>query len=919
MANDDDTGEAEGASNDLDKEDEIEDDGEVEEEEEDEEVDVEDGEYTLRFEGEVNPLDFIEDDAHGVQPYQQFERLEYEALAEKKRKAISEGDGLAKKARQEDAYIVNIEEIMEGLNFGGRRKSRKLKKRGRRKGSKNKLSPIATRKLGEANLYYAKRQYEEAIRILKEVIMLAPNLSETYHTLGLIYEETGDKKKAINFYMLAAHLAPKEHASLWKSLVALSIDQGNTGQATYCLSKAIKADPEDTSLRWHRASLYTELGDYQKAAEAYHQIVGIYPENVEARKMAAKMYRRCDQLENAIGILEEYFNGHSTIADFSIVSLLIAIHMESGAYAKALHHIGQARSVQCPGEQFPLHLNVKAGICQVHLGNIEEAEVLFKKMSMEHAEDFADLVMGVADTFMNLGHYESALKYYFIPRGNSRHYKELPHLKIAQCYLFLKKRTQAIEFFYKGGALQVMGDNIDARLTLASLLLEEDKEDDAIILLSPPIDSGGSTDTCLEQSKPWWINGKVKMQLAQIYFGKKMFEEFVDAIFPCIRETLFFESLSLKKRKRLTKSDLFERVKVLDSNQDDSIFRGFRPLVAPSDLLKATRAKKKLQRKAAVREEKKAAALAAGMSWQSDDSDEDSQRPAPKEPPLPNLLKDSEHFQLILNLCKALASLQRYWEALEVVNHILRLGYNSLSVEKKMELQSIGAQLAYNTTDPKHAYDCVRHIVQQHPYSYAAWNCYYKVISRLENKLSKHSKFLNNMRTTCTDCIPPFLIFGHQLTMISQHQAAAREYLEAYKLQSDSPLINLCVGTALINLALGHRLQNKHHCLAQGFAFLYSNLNLCENNQEAFYNIGRACHHVGIVNLAVSYYEKALSPQVKDYPIPKLLNEDSSRPENLNPGYCDLRREAAYNLHLIYKKSGAVDLARQVLKDHCTL
>lgn len=38
-------------------------------------------------------------------------------------------------------------------------------------------------------------------------------------------------------------------------------------------------------------------------------------------------------------------------------------------------------------------------------------------------------------------------------------------------------------------------------------------------------------------------------------------------------------------------------------------------------------------------------------------------------------------------------------------------------------------------------------------------------------------------------------------------------------------------GTALINIALGFRLQNKHQCLAQGLAFLYNNLRLCENSQ----------------------------------------------------------------------------------------
>lgn len=39
-------------------------------------------------------------------------------------------------------------------------------------------------------------------------------------------------------------------------------------------------------------------------------------------------------------------------------------------------------------------------------------------------------------------------------------------------------------------------------------------------------------------------------------------------------------------------------------------------------------------------------------------------------------------------------------------------------------------EIAHGTTDPKHGYDCVRDFVQQHPYSSAAWNCYYKVASR---------------------------------------------------------------------------------------------------------------------------------------------------------------------------------------------
>lgn len=43
---------------------------------------------------------------------------------------------------------------------------------------------------------------------------------------------------------------------------------------------------------------------------------------------------------------------------------------------------------------------------------------------------------------------------------------------------------------FSNSALQMLEYNVDARLTLASLLLEEAKEDEAVSLLSPPENFG---------------------------------------------------------------------------------------------------------------------------------------------------------------------------------------------------------------------------------------------------------------------------------------------------------------------------------------------------------------------------------------------------------------------------------------------
>ncbi|KAK7303705.1 hypothetical protein RJT34_14618 [Clitoria ternatea] len=926
---------------------------EAEAEEEDgmeqEEEEEEEGEYTFRFKNGMSPLDFVNNNNDsGVQSYQQFERLESEAL---KRKATQQchSEEPSKKAREDNISEASMAEIMEAI-YGRHKRSRKPKKRGRRKGSKKKLDPKLTRMLGDATLHYACGHYDKAIAVLHEVVRLAPNLPDSYHTLGLVYSSLEDYKRAMDFYMIAAHLTPKD-SSLWKLLFTWSIEQGDIGQASYCLSKAITADPADVTLKSHRAMLYAELGDYQKAAVVYEQLYQLCHENVDALKEAAMFYQKCGQVENSVRVLEDYLKSQPNGADASVVYLLCTILMATKAHDRALQYVEHAQVLNT-GKDLPLNLKVKAGICHVHLGNMEKAQDFFNDLKPENASEHVDMVTEVADSLMSLEHYNSALNYYLMLEGNCGNGNGPLFLKIARCYLSLKERSQAILFFSK--ALEILQDDVDARITLSSLLLEEGKEDEAISLLSPPKDSDSGEAHC-ENSNRWSVDVRIRLKLCNIYRNKGMLDDFVDAIFPLIRESLYVATLqqkgksrkrkcltSYQTKKRLTKRDLVERVRVVDGPEKDNVFQRFRPVAAPSDLSKASRAKKLLQKKAIQKEKRKAEALALGIDWLSDDSDDEPQTEN-RGPPLCNLFIDEEHQQLIIDvstfiyflfiplpvlfdplriivqLCKALASLQRYWEALEIINLTLRLAHTSLSSEKKEELRSLGAQIAYNTTDPKRGFDCVKYIVQQHPHSVAAWNCYYKVTSRLENRDTRHCKFVRFMQGKFADCVPPILISGHQFTLFSHHQDAARKYLEAYKLLPENPLVNLCVGTALINLALGFRLQNKHQCVVQGLAFLYNNLRICENSQESLYNIARAYHHVGLVTLAVTYYEKVIAIREKDYPIPKLPNENPDVIENVKPGYCDLRREAAYNLHLIYNRSGALDLARQVLRDHCTL
>ena len=83
------------------------------------------------------------------------------------------------------------------------------------------------------------------------------------------------------------------------------------------------------------------------------------------------------------------------------------------------------------------------------------------------------------------------------------------------------------------------------------------------------------------------------------------------------------------------------------------------------------------------------------------------------------------------------------------------------------------------------------------------------------------------------------------------------------------------------------------------------------NQQEAAYNIGRAAHQLGLLHLAAPFYERALATEPPADPSCVVAGAVRSS--------FDIRKEAAHNLVLIYRTTGAVTLARQVMRQHLVI
>lgn len=52
-------------------------------------------------------------------------------------------------------------------------------------------------------------RFKEAIPLLEQVVKAAPTLGDSYQTLGLCFEHTDDRRKALDCYLIYAHMHPK--------------------------------------------------------------------------------------------------------------------------------------------------------------------------------------------------------------------------------------------------------------------------------------------------------------------------------------------------------------------------------------------------------------------------------------------------------------------------------------------------------------------------------------------------------------------------------------------------------------------------------------------------------------------------------------------------------------------------------------
>jgi len=324
--------------------------------------------------------------------------------------------------------------------------------------------------------------------------------------------------------------------------------------------------------------------------------------------------------------------------------------------------------------------------------------------------------------------------------------------------------------------------------------------------------------------------------------------------------------------------------RVAGDQERDSVFKGFTS---------------RDRRKKHVREADQEAEAYLSQGTSANESSDGAGAGSEDDLPRPARRAFFEDADVVAELCAALLESGKVEEAAALVGRVLALAPRSMDKAKRDAFRLLRADAMCRRREFAGALKVLKPVVGgRWAHSMGVWNLYCRVTGGLLS-VRHTAKLLAPLRARHGSSLPVMVMQGHAHAAAQAYGPALAEYSAALAL-ADEPLLYLLIGVTHINLAMHRRVADRHRAVLAGFAFLqeYEARRGCA--QESGYNIGRAAQQLGLHHIAVAYYERSLAAPA---PEPDL----------------DLRREAAWNLALIYRSSGAEAVARALLRRFCVI
>ncbi|XP_011298657.1 general transcription factor 3C polypeptide 3 isoform X2 [Fopius arisanus] len=266
----------------------------------------------------------------------------------------------------------------------------------------------------------------------------------------------------------------------------------------------------------------------------------------------------------------------------------------------------------------------------------------------------------------------------------------------------------------------------------------------------------------------------------------------------------------------------------------------------------------------------------------------------------PTFLKNTrpnveDEFNLFLRMCRVACELKKYG----VLQRICFTALTSKRFEPKTpHIIYVSLLSCIYNNDSYYAFNLARDLVRDRK-NENLWNLLNIVIQRADD--TRHNRFI--MRLLGREDIFNYLhvLHANNCLVSGTYKYALNDYVSLFK-DGPSAMLALLIAVTFVQMSCQKFSGKKPRLVTQAFAFFkkYRDMRGKDMRQESNYNIARALHQLGLVASAAQFYKLVLEGERSD------IIRDNEK--------LDLKREAAFNLHLIYMNSGNTELARIYLE-----
>ncbi|VEN35038.1 unnamed protein product [Callosobruchus maculatus] len=711
--------------------------------------------------------------------------------------------------------------------------------------------------MGEANLRYARGDIETAKRMCFEVIRQCPEASEPYLTLAQMYENVNIKKYK-GYLLLACHLEPS-NAVLVSRIAELCVQENNILGAIRWYSRGIKHQPKDIELHLKRLELLK-----QKEADMEYKKMVLVAKTTLANNLPPSDHEMIVSL--VMEVAKERFHQKDYIRAIEV--LKIPLRKIPNKITKDVINMILELLLIC--ERYLECLDIFTQYCgfEFDISIMEDNKI-------------------VMNAFKIPENLEIDLKTHFI--------------------IFLVKLTTEnmysplIDKMLIEDDVELFGD---LYLDIADALLAKSDYTEALKLLIPLVKSKRYS-----QAAVWLKYGECltgckldDMAIEAYYTVMTMAPSHIEVLYPLgklLIEQGKKEEAMMVLNKDLTGNVLdvailLEKIKLMEQLEDwDGYWKAVELLLSRHSIV--------LKHYEELR-----TVLAQGKTFQEKLTSIRSIRAFRGEPPFalpsftctrePSVEEEFEIFRRILQKAKDLkqyGTLQKYAFMGLSSKRFIRY-YHQLLI---LALYSC----IYNN-DRYHAITIVKYLLLKNSNNNLLWNLLNHIVAttqdfrhiRLIERRLSHER-LNYHLMLANNQIP----FGNSLVAINI-------YTKEFKKNNNSPFYALLLGIACLQHYFYTGVDKaKRKLLAELISYLfhhYGKLRTRQADQEVFFNLGRLYQQLGVSYLAEYYYKKVF--------------EVSNEMLDKYPDALDLKRHAAYNLHLLYRHSGNMIAARKVLYEY---